>query len=84
LTFPIPRNTKEYQRWREEQYVEDLIQMDEKATAGILQVSIYTLQKWRQQNRGPAYIKAETGGIRYRAVDIKAWQEGNLVLPTNR
>ena len=40
--------------------------------APILSESIDTLKKWRQRGLGPAYIKYESGVIRYRLSDL--WQ----------
>jgi hypothetical protein len=40
--------------------------------APILSESVDTLKKWRQRGLGPAYIKYESGAIRYRLSDL--WQ----------
>lgn len=37
-----------------------------KEAAVILKVSVDTLKKWRQRGRGPAFIKYESGTVRYR------------------
>jgi hypothetical protein len=36
-----------------------------------------TLQRWRSQNKGPAYINM-CGHIRYRKEDIEAFEKDNL------
>lgn len=49
-----------------------------------LGVHVTTVKQWRQQSRGPAYIKAEGGGggtVRYRLADVEAWEESRLVKP---
>jgi hypothetical protein len=37
-----------------------------------------TLNNWRSYGHGPAYIKFR-GAIRYRLVDVEAFEEANLV-----
>ena len=50
-----------------------------------LDVSLKSLQKWRREKRGPAYIKLDgLGGIRYRETDIDAWIERNMVATSGK
>lgn len=60
--------------------MEDLKQIDEKEAAKLLGLSVRTLQSWRWLKKGPAHVKCGQS-VRYRISDIKAYQEGNLVLP---
>jgi excisionase family DNA binding protein len=38
-----------------------------------------TLRLWRSQDRGPAYVQTEGGGVRYRRSDLEAWIEQRRV-----
>jgi predicted DNA-binding transcriptional regulator AlpA len=56
--------------------------LTEKQAAHYLGVSVYLLQRWRSQNRGPQYVRV--GGsngraIRYRQSALDAWIEINTV-----
>lgn len=44
-------------------------------------VSVETLRKWRKAGKGPAYLKAGTRAVRYRAVDVEAWMLSQRVIP---
>lgn len=48
--------------------------------AGFLDVKPNTLVKWRQREEGPPFVKIGSN-VRYREADIRAWLEGNRVLP---
>jgi Helix-turn-helix domain len=48
--------------------------------ADFLHLSIRTLQAWRSQNRGPAYIRAGRA-IRYRRRDLIDWALANTCNP---
>jgi predicted site-specific integrase-resolvase len=37
-------------------------------------ISPRTLQRWRQEGKGPAYLKLG-GRIAYRLVDVEAWEQ---------
>lgn len=45
---------------------------DEDELAARLRISVKTVQKWRQTNRGPAFIKVGRL-VRYRESAIQAW-----------
>ena len=49
--------------------------MTTKQAAEYLQISERTLQRWRDEGRGPKYIQPEPKVIRYRESDITAWLE---------
>lgn len=44
--------------------------------------SVYTLAKWRSEDRGPAYVRVGRN-IRYRRSAIEAWLNENTVTPAN-
>jgi len=47
--------------------------MNEKKAAELLNVSVSALRKWRNQGRGPRYLKPNGTSVKYRAEDIEAW-----------
>lgn len=47
--------------------------LNERKTAEYLSVSQKTLQNWRQQGRGPRYIRLSAGAVRYRLSDLHTW-----------
>jgi hypothetical protein len=54
--------------------------------AAYLSVAPETLNNWRCQGRGPAFIKttpSPRGKVLYRVSDIAAWQEANLFNSTS-
>ena len=55
--------------------------MDERTVAEKLGVVLRTLRKWRQQGRGPAFIKFARQ-IHYRDEAVAAWLSGHEVQPT--
>jgi predicted site-specific integrase-resolvase len=52
--------------------------LTEKVLAPRLGLSVRTLQRWRWQGKGPAYLKLG-GRVVYREADIAAWEESNRV-----
>lgn len=46
--------------------------------ADFLRLSVRTLQAWRHQRHGPAFVRAGRA-IRYRRADLIAWIEANRV-----
>lgn len=50
--------------------------------ADLLGLSSRTLQAWRAQNDGPAFVRAGRA-IRYRRRDLIAWIEANTVASSN-
>ncbi|WP_374764031.1 helix-turn-helix transcriptional regulator [Yunchengibacter salinarum] len=49
-----------------------------KNAASILQVSVVTLARWRQQNKGPKYFKLSAKKIMYSKEHIYKWLESNI------
>jgi hypothetical protein len=54
--------------------------LGEAQAADFLKLSIRTLQAWRSQGKGPAYIRAGRS-IRYRMSALIAWMNDNTVTP---
>jgi len=70
-------------RHKEELKLEDVRLLDSRDVAKLLRVSAETVNKWRQQKRGPRYVTlpSESGKrwlVRYRLKDIQAWQVQTL------
>jgi predicted DNA-binding transcriptional regulator AlpA len=53
--------------------VEAKLFLDEAATARLLKVSQRTLQRWRGDGTGPAFIRAGAKRILYDAAAIERW-----------
>ena len=54
--------------------------LDEKDLARQLKISVKTVQAWRFQSRGPAYIKMGSA-VRYRPADVEAFLESRTISP---
>ena len=55
--------------------------LTQRQAAAYLNVSIRTLQRWRQQGIGPPSIRLPNGYLRYRLADLYQWlreQEGQV------
>jgi predicted DNA-binding transcriptional regulator AlpA len=52
--------------------------LNERSAADALSLSPKTLQAWRKQKRGPAYVKMGRA-IGYREADIDAWLRKHTV-----
>ncbi len=63
----LPKNTS-LTSWPEQHLLR------EQDLADRWQVSTRTLQRWRSNGAGPPFIRVE-GSIRYRAVDIDAYED---------
>lgn len=59
--------------------IQDMQLLDTPQVAKLLAVSVRTLEDWRLLRKGPAYVKMGRT-IRYRLVDIQAWQQAALEL----
>jgi hypothetical protein len=53
--------------------------LTETAAAAFLTVSPRTLQRWRAVGFGPPFLRYSARAIRYRLVDLRAWQEATAV-----
>jgi len=61
----------------------DIIQYNEKQAARLLGLSSKTLQKLRIVGGGPRYVHVSKRCIRYRLIDLLAWQESRLRTSTS-
>ena len=57
-------------------YLYELIRED--VAGELLGLSIRTLQAWRQDKKGPPYIRVSNKAIRYRRTDLNEWVESRL------
>jgi len=55
--------------------------LTEKQVATMLSITQQTLRNWRQQGKGPKYVKVG-GSIRYRYTDVELYLEKNAVETT--
>lgn len=54
--------------------------VDEKGAAEILGIAAKTLQYWRWQKTGPAYVKVGRR-VKYRVIDLEAFLDHKTVAP---
>ncbi len=55
--------------------------------AAYIRRSPRTLEEWRINKTGPAYVKlgaSKRGNVLYRRIDLDAWMESQLVLPEKK
>ncbi len=52
-----------------------------KDAADLLDVAPITLATWRQENKGPRYVRVGDRNIRYRRADLAAYLEESTVEP---
>jgi predicted DNA-binding transcriptional regulator AlpA len=53
-----------------------------KQAAGLLQVSEFTLERWRRTGDGPPYVRLSARAIRYREVELTAFIEARVTRHT--
>jgi len=56
--------------------------LSEREVAERLAISEVTLQNWRAENKGPAFLRLESRMVRYRESDIEAWLAAQEVRPS--
>lgn len=56
--------------------------LDERQVAETLNLSVFTLQRWRVKGRGPAFAKLGSA-VRYRRGDVDAWLRANSFTSTS-
>lgn len=56
--------------------------LDEKQASELLGVSPRALQSWRQNGRGPSYVRISSRCVRYRISDIDCWIDSRATEPT--
>jgi predicted site-specific integrase-resolvase len=59
----------------------EVIHLNQKQLATRWAISEATLERWRSEGIGPVFLKL-TGQVRYRLVDIEAFEESCLTTPT--
>lgn len=57
-------------------------QIDTDAAAEWLSLSTRMLEKLRQTGNGPRFVRISQKCVRYRIVDLIAWQEARIVVNT--
>ena len=57
--------------------------VDERQAAKLLAVAPRTLQSWRLEGGGPAFIRLSPRAIRYRIVDLERWAADRLATSTS-
>ncbi len=57
--------------------------LTEGQVAGLLNVSIRTMQGWRLRGGGPKYIKVSPGAVRYRRGDITNFLDARTFASTS-
>lgn len=60
--------------------------LTEKELAAREKVELRTVQKWRREATGPAYIKigGHKGPVRYPVADVEAWEQARRVTPKEK
>ncbi len=56
--------------------------ISEEVAASDLDLTVRTLQKWRQVGGGPKFVRLSSRCIRYRRIDLRAWAEERLRIST--
>lgn len=56
------------------------VYLTQRDLAGRWRVSGRTLERWRAERYGPAWIRIG-GSIRYRMADVLAWEAAHLIEP---
>jgi len=56
--------------------------MDEYQTAALLNVGVRSLRRWRQERRGPAFLKF-SALVRYRRSTVLAWADRQRRISTH-
>jgi hypothetical protein len=55
--------------------------LDTSGAAKYLKVTVKTLEKWRWEDRGPAFMRLSHKCVRYRIVDLEKWLTAVRVVP---
>jgi predicted DNA-binding transcriptional regulator AlpA len=73
---------EQHQYWLKLQIDKDAL-LTEQEVAALLNVTPRTLQKWRVEGGGPAYVRISRRCIRYRITDIKDWTQNRVKSSTS-
>ena len=52
--------------------------VSENTLAKLIDISVFTLRYWRQNNKGPKFVKLKNNRIRYPKQEIQNWYEGQV------
>ncbi len=58
------------------------IMMDEKELSARWSVSVRTLQNWRNNKKGPTYVKLNSDIVRYKISDVIEYENKTVIQPT--
>ena len=52
--------------------------VSESTLAKLIDISVFTLRYWRQNNKGPKFVKLKNNRIRYPKQEIQNWYEDQV------
>ena len=52
--------------------------VSENTLAKLIDISVFTLRYWRQNNKGPKFVKLKNNRIRYPKQEIQNWYEDQV------
>jgi hypothetical protein len=58
--------------------------LDTNGAAKYLKLTVKTLEKWRWERRGPAFIRLSHKCVRYKVADLEKWLNSVRVVPKER
>ena len=57
------------------------IMMDEKELSARWSISVRTLQNWRNNKKGPTYVKLNSDIVRYKISDVVEYENKTIIQP---
>ena len=52
--------------------------ISENTLTKLIDISVFTLRYWRQNNKGPKFVRLENGRIRYPRQEVQNWYENQV------
>ena len=52
--------------------------ISENTLTKLIDISVFTLRYWRQNNKGPKFVRLENGRIRYTRQEVQNWYEDQV------
>ena len=52
--------------------------ISENTLTKLIDISVFTLRYWRQNNKGPKFVRLENGRIRYPRQEVQNWYEDQV------
>ena len=52
--------------------------ISENTLTKLIDISVFTLRYWRQNNKGPKFVRLENGRIRYPRQEVQNWYEDKV------